>query len=232
MVKCEACDKNHHVSKCPWYKKARSTHPDAQMLANKTNVVVAPDSAPITAKGRLEKMPPDGSCLYHTLARGLYFANKRGGSQQTLRSKLATWVNLNGQRSYNGATLETWLQREFSASLTAEKYADIQRQGSRWGGWPEIVGTMFLFNVNVWVWLPLGGGSYRRMQCFNHPGHARETIHAVLRGSVHYDHLTVTSVRLARWRPHEALSHPLSCATDARAVGRPQWPGGAAGCRG
>ena len=98
MVKCDACDQNHHVSKCPWYKKARSTHPDAQMLANKTNVVVAPDSAPITANGRLEKMPPDGSCLYHTLARGLYFANKRGGSQQILRSKLVrkelggTWL--------------------------------------------------------------------------------------------------------------------------------------------
>ena len=120
------------------------------------------EAPPIEARGHLVKQPPDGSCLYHSLVHG---AKRRFGWKQSataLRKELAAWVASRGvSMRWNGKSLQQWLQFEVARSISAIEYGTLQAKGG-WGGAIEIIGFVLQKHVNVWVWVPVGDGRYRR----------------------------------------------------------------------
>ena len=90
---------------------------------------------------------------------------------------------------WNGKSLQQWLQFEVARSISAIEYGTLQAKGG-WGGAIEIIGFVLQKHVNVWVWVPVGGGRYRRTSCFDFPGgDAIGRIDVCRTGGVHYDAL-------------------------------------------
>ena len=153
-----------------------------------------PDVPPVEASSKLERQPSDGSCLYHSLARGEKALAWRGTPHAELRRELAAWIKTNSTLQFNGKTVSAWLQSELGRPLSVTAYAKQQAVGG-WGGPLEMLAFTLSKRVNVWVWVPLAKGKYRRTSCFNLP-HGQTnvgTINICHSSGVHYDWLNLAT---------------------------------------
>lgn len=67
---CDKCDGNHKTEECPYYKKQRDNHPDAQKNKQIGGAIsLLPCNYLYTA--RVVRQPGDGSCLFHSLSYGI-----------------------------------------------------------------------------------------------------------------------------------------------------------------
>ncbi|KAL3913114.1 MAG: hypothetical protein SGPRY_008099, partial [Prymnesium sp.] len=88
-LKCDKCDGRHPTSACPWFKKAREKHKDADPATAKKQAralgVLGMASGPPeilpSSSVRVVRQPGDGSCLFHSLCYGL----KDGSTASGLR---------------------------------------------------------------------------------------------------------------------------------------------------
>jgi hypothetical protein len=77
------CDGKHPTDNCPYYKKARERHPDAQKGSKRLGGSSKLPGATLRG-GRVARQPGDGSCLFHSLSFGL----RDGSSAASLRRQV------------------------------------------------------------------------------------------------------------------------------------------------
>ena len=116
-MRCARCDEIHPTKLCPWFKDERDDHPDAVPLPIEERPPLLPNALPIIAKGEVERQPPDGSCLYHSLARGGRELDGHWLTARELRKQLAAFCAANGLVSISGKTFNAWLQLEHGVKV-------------------------------------------------------------------------------------------------------------------
>ena len=72
------------------------------------------------------RMPPDGSCLFYSLAHGL------GGSGEALRAEICDFIEGNPDTVVGNKPMRDWVLWE--AGQTPTEHAACMRQEDRWGG--------------------------------------------------------------------------------------------------
>ena len=191
------------------FKWPRGTHKDARCMPVEERPAL-PDVAPVEAIGKLIKQPGDGSCLYHSLSRGEWELGRRGTPHAELRRELAMWVKSNGPLPFNGKTVSAWLESELGRPMSVAAYAK-QQSVDGWGGPLEILAFVLLKKVNVWVWVPLAQGRYRRTSCFNVPHGQKEV------GTINISHIYYTAREaVTRGRGRSVLLPCFACPRPAR----------------
>lgn len=132
------------------------------------------------------RQPGDGNCLFHSLCFGLNDGKSgRPISAGELRGQLSSFIAQNPSLDIAGDSLEEWVK--WDANSSARNYASRMARGG-WGGGIEMAACSLLKNVNVHVY-ERGSGGFKRISCFDCPGHASKTIHVLYQGGVHYDAL-------------------------------------------
>ena len=164
--------------------------PKKQKAASAAPAPESSDEPIVEAQGRLVPQPPDGSCLYHSLAEGARRRGVRDISAAGLRRSLASWTYENRDVVVNGQTITTWL--EWEAGVAPKRYAQLQAKRG-WGGALEIMGFAHWQRFDVWVWVPCSGKRgrlYRRTACFEAPANeCRGRIDVCRSAGVHYDYV-------------------------------------------
>lgn len=175
---CDKCDGKHETSKCPYYKKKRENHPDAQR--RKVKDLGKGGKRVIVRSGRVVRQPGDGSCLFHSMAYGL-----GGTSGRRLRSEICNYMRNHPNADIAGNPLKDWVK--WDANQSVDRYARAM-SGSRWGGGIEMAVCAKMKGVNIHVYERRGwfSGGYERISCFETPG-ARRTISVLYCGGIHYD---------------------------------------------
>eukprot|EP00931_Biecheleriopsis_adriatica_P090789 TRINITY_DN64717_c0_g1_i1.p1 TRINITY_DN64717_c0_g1~~TRINITY_DN64717_c0_g1_i1.p1 ORF type:complete len:505 (-),score=89.44 TRINITY_DN64717_c0_g1_i1:8-1522(-) len=191
--KCDKCDGPHLTDHCPHFKKTREDHKDAWCNYGKKGPVGMGKSGGklVIRSARPVRQPGDGSCLFHSLCFGLSGGRKSGGGEATqLRRDLANFIAKNPRLEISGDTLEEWVR--WDARSSVHEYTRRMAVGG-WGGGIEMAACALLKKVNVHVYETLRGGrGYERISCFEPPqGPARQTIHVLYQGGVHYDALVL-----------------------------------------
>lgn len=175
---CDKCDGNHETSECPYYKKKRENHPDAQR--RKVKSLGKGGKRVIVRSGRVVRQPGDGSCLFHSLAYGL-----GGTSGRRLRAEICSYIRNHPDVDIAGNPLKDWVKWDSNQSVS--RYARAM-SGSRWGGGIEMAVCAKMKDVNIHVYERRGwfSGGYERISCFENPG-AKRTISVLYCGGIHYD---------------------------------------------
>jgi hypothetical protein len=194
--KCDKCDGIHPTDQCPWFRtkdgtaRTRTSHPDAVPLPQDERPPLLPNSPSVEVRGEVEQQPEDGSCLYHSLRRGEIALGRAGRSARTIRQELAEFCRDEHDTRCSGKTLDEWLVHERGDSLTMGEYTRRQAKYG-WGGSLEILSYMLLQGINVWIWVPIGGGVFRRTTCFNVPPGRQQhgRINLSYEGGAHYNWL-------------------------------------------
>jgi len=187
-AKCDKCDGNHATDACPHFRKPREKHKDAwaNYGAKRQQQLGATTGHYVLRGGRCVRQPGDGNCLFHSLCFGLNDGKSgRPLSAGELRGQLASFIAQNPHLDIAGDSLEEWVKWDTNSS--ARNYASRMARGG-WGGGIEMAACSLLKNVNVHVY-ERGSGGYKRISCFDCPGHASKTIHVLYQGGVHYDAL-------------------------------------------
>jgi hypothetical protein len=88
---CDKCDGKHETEQCPYYKKRRDDHPDAQKGSRQKlgGFSLLPGSTIMRAK--VVRQPGDGSCLFHSMSYGL----GNGLTAPRLRSEICNFIQNN-----------------------------------------------------------------------------------------------------------------------------------------
>lgn len=180
---CDACDGKHETADCPYFKKKRETHRDAQK--GKGPSIGGSGGNFVLRRARVVNQPGDGSCLFHSMSYGL----GGGVGATSLRRQIGAFIASNPSLEIAETPLRDWVKWDSRSSVST--YASrISRSG--WGGGIEMAACSRMQKVNVHVYETerrlLSGGGFRRISCFDCPG-ARKTIHVLYRGGVHYDAL-------------------------------------------
>jgi len=187
--KCDKCDsRKHGTDTCPHFKKPRDKHKDAwaNYGTKGTQQLGAAAGNYVLRSGRCVRQPGDGNCLFHSLCFGLNDGKSgRPVSAGELRGQLANFIAQNPHLEISGDSLEEWVKWDTNSS--AHSYASKMARGG-WGGGLEMAACSLLMKVNVHVY-ERGSGGFKRISCFDHPGHVSKTVHVLYQGGVHYDAL-------------------------------------------
>jgi hypothetical protein len=107
--------------------------------------------------------PRDGSCLFHSLARGL----GKGGNGGELRNEVASFIVRNKNAPLGGGTLGTsvkdWIK--FDSNVTPRRYAS-DLVGGKWGGAIEVAVAAQTHGVDVDVYTRQGNHGFQRTAQF------------------------------------------------------------------
>ena len=180
---CDACDGPHRTDLCPIFKgKPRDNHKDATGGAPKGAIGSGSGGNFVLQQGRQVKMPPDGSCLFHSLCYGL-----GKGNAAALRKQIAGWIAANPKKEISGDQLKEWIEWDGGGSV-ASYTSKMGRSNGPWGGGIEMAACSVIYSVNIHVYERAQRGGYKRISCFDVPG-ASKTIHVLYTGSMHYDAL-------------------------------------------
>ena len=184
---CDKCDANHDTVACPYYNKARKKHPDAQKRSQIVNIGGDGGDRIIRSNAVVvHRQPGDGSCLYHSLRRGLGETISSLRSTQDLRHKLAEWVTSNRNFKISDTPVSEWVR--WDACCSVDMYARRMCKNA-WGGGIELAACANKFCVRVLVWERCSGG-FKRISSFS-VSSPRKTINVLYCGGVHYDYLEV-----------------------------------------
>uniref|UniRef100_A0A7S0DZ62 Ubiquitin thioesterase OTU n=1 Tax=Hanusia phi TaxID=3032 RepID=A0A7S0DZ62_9CRYP len=179
---CDKCDGAHPTDSCPIYKKKREDHPDAwRNFGRKTPLEMGKGGGNFKLRSaRVISQPGDGNCLFHSMAHSL-----PGARASSLRREIAEFIKENPDLEIADTPLRDWIKWDSGCSVA--QYAS-RMAVTGWGGGIEMAACSYLKKVNVHVYEKGMLGSYKRISCFDVPS-ARQTIHVLYRGGVHYDTL-------------------------------------------
>lgn len=181
---CDKCDGKHETTNCPYYKKQRDNHPDAQKGNKKMGgTSTLPDAFIRTA--RVAKQPGDGSCLFHSLSHGL----RDGSNAHTLRKDICSYIERNPSLKISDTPLSDWVR--WDAGTSVLDYAKRMSRGA-WGGGIEMATVSNLKKVNVHVYERYIGG-FKRISAFDYPDspETKPVVRVLYCGGVHYDALVI-----------------------------------------
>lgn len=181
---CDKCDGKHETSNCPYYKKQRENHPDAQK-GNKRMGGTSNLPNAFIRNARVAKQPGDGSCLFHSLSHGL----RDGSSAHTLRAEICAYIERNPSLQISDTPLSDWVH--WDAGTTVSEYAKRMSRGA-WGGGIEMATVSNLKKVNVHVYERYSGG-FKRISAFDYPEspETKSIVRVLYCGGVHYDALVM-----------------------------------------
>jgi hypothetical protein len=114
-------------------------------------------------QGKIEKMPPDGSCLFHSLAFGLGSVDSH-----ELRQEICDFIQANPAVVVAGRPLQDWVSWE--AGQTVLAYASAMRSRDKWAGPIEIAVVVFLKRVHVHIYREVAGEGFQRICEFDDVG--------------------------------------------------------------
>ena len=178
---CDKCDGKHETDKCPYYKKKRENHPDAQK--NHWKKLGGTSSLPgaILSNPRVVRQPGDGSCLFHSMSYGL----RDGSSASSLRREICQYIRKNPDLTISDTPIKDWIKWDSGASVS--EYAS-RMSGSAWGGGIEMAALGKLRSVNVHVY-ERAGGYYKRISAFDCPDNpqGKKTVKVLYQGACHFD---------------------------------------------
>ena len=126
---CDKCDGKHLTEECPYYKKSREDHPDAQKNKQIGGVSSLPGNMLYTAK--VVRQPGDGSCLFHSMSYGLPVKSNAA----RLRAEICQFIQNNPHLKISDTPLQDWVK--WDANSTVGEYARKMSRGS-WGGGIEM----------------------------------------------------------------------------------------------
>lgn len=183
---CDKCDGKHETQSCPYYKKQRDAHPDAQ----KNKLIGGTSSLPLASvasgRARVVPQPGDGSCLFHSMSYGLKQAGCSSGGAAALRAEICRFISSNPSLRISDTPLQDWVRWDSGSSVA--EYARTMSRGS-WGGGIEMACLSQLRGVNVHVYeAARGGGGFKRISAFDHHAspESKPVIRVLYRGGVHY----------------------------------------------
>lgn len=195
---CDKCDsKTHETESCPYFKKSRDKHADAQR--RKPMNICGDGKIVYIRDARIVQMPGDGSCLFHSLAHGLGPGSNTNARR--LRREIADFIAKNPLLEIAETPLKDWVQYDSNSSVAS--YARRMAVGG-WGGGIECAACSRLKRVNVHVYEKTRGSmwsrgsttQYKRISCFDLPGPEKKlakTINVIYCGGVHYNALEIRS---------------------------------------
>ncbi len=180
---CDKCDGKHETASCPYYKKQRDAHPDAQKNKQIGGHSSLPGSVIASSKARIVAQPGDGSCLFHSMSYGL----RQAGSStvaSALRAEICRFISANPTLRISDTPLQDWVRWDSGNSVG--EYARNMSRGS-WGGGIEMACLSQLRGCNVHVYEQQRGG-FKRISAFDHPvsPESKPVIKVLYRGGVHY----------------------------------------------
>ena len=178
---CDKCDGKHETDKCPYYKKKRENHPDAQKNHWKKLGGTSTLPGAILSNPRIVRQPGDGSCLFHSMSYGL----RDGSSASSLRREICQYIRKNPDLTISDTPIKDWIKWDSGASVS--EYAS-RMSGSAWGGGIEMAALGKLRSVNVHVY-ERSGGFYKRISAFDCPENpqGKKTIKVLYQGACHFD---------------------------------------------
>eukprot|EP01038_Epipyxis_sp_PR26KG_P008191 gene8191-11081_t len=180
---CDKCDGKHETDNCPYFKKKREDHPDAQKKS--ANQIGGTSLLPgsYLNNARVVRQPGDGSCLFHSMTYGL----KNNSTASRLRSEICSFIQNNPTLKISDTPLKDWVK--WDSGLSCVDYARNMSR-SAWGGGIEMACVSQLKGCNVHVYERHGLG-FKRISAFDHPDspELRPIVRVLYCGGVHYDAL-------------------------------------------
>lgn len=179
---CDKCDGKHETVLCPYFKKERDAHPDAQK--NFYQKLGGKSSLPgqMLTRANVIRQPGDGSCLFHSMSYGL------GDTNATkLRAEICAFIQQYPDLKICETPLSDWIK--WDSNCTPAEYSRKMRIGS-WGGGIEMAITSYIKKCNVHVY-EKHLGNFKRISAFDYPDipEQRKIIRVLYQGGVHYDAL-------------------------------------------
>ena len=156
---CDKCDGKHETSDCPYYRKERDIHPDAQKNVKRLGGTSTLPGATLMS-AHVVGQPGNGSCLFHSLSYGL----NDGSTASQLRPELCAFIRSNGALLISGTPLRDWV--EWDSGSTVADYASNMSHDA-WGGGIEMACFSKLKGVNVYVYERSGMGYFKRISAFD-----------------------------------------------------------------
>ena len=182
---CDKCDGKHETDNCPYYKKSRDNHPDAQKNAYKKmgGTSTLPNSFVMSAT--VKRQPGDGSCLFHSMSYGL----KDGSNASTLRAEICNFIASNPSIKICDTPLSDWVKWDSNSNCV--EYARKMSRGS-WGGGIEMACVSMIKKCNVHVYERTIMG-YKRISAFDYhiDPSTKKCVRVLYQGGVHYDSLVI-----------------------------------------
>jgi hypothetical protein len=177
---CDKCDGKHETSDCPYYRKDREKHPDAQKNADKKLGGTSKLPGAIIRHGRVARQPGDGSCLFHSLSYGL----RDGSNASSLRREICNYINRYPNMRIADTPLSDWIKWDSGGSVGSYTR---KMSGGAWGGGIEMASVSMMKDVNVHVYERSSTG-FVRISAFDHPTNpeSKKTVRVLYCGGVHY----------------------------------------------
>jgi hypothetical protein len=140
-------------------------------------------------QGLVHQMPPDGSCLFHSLAHGLKSLTTGVCSARALRHEVCEFLERRPNSKIAGQLLQDWILWE--SGKPHDQYAAEMRSERAWGGPIEIAVCSVIKGVQIHVYQEVGNGSFQRICNFDDAGRFSKGIVSVALRPGHYDALEV-----------------------------------------
>ena len=178
---CDKCDGKHLTDDCPYYKKKREDHRDAQKGSKHLGATSLLPGAFISAhNAQVIRQPGDGSCLFHSIAYGV---RERGGADH-LRMEICRFISRNPTFQICDTPLCDWVK--WDSGVDCATYAR-RMSGGAWGGGIEMAVAAHLKGINLHVYEQTSGG-FKRISAFDAPADpmSKRTVAVLYRGGVHY----------------------------------------------
>ncbi len=184
--RCDRCDGKHDTKDCPYYRKARDKHPDAQRRTKINGYIsTLPGTWLKSMNIKVYRQPGDGSCLFHSMSFGL----NDGSTASSLRKEICNYIMSNPNIKICDTPLKNWIKWDTNSSII--EYARKMYRGS-WGGGIEMacVSNIKKVNIHVYQYYPKG---YKRISAFDYPiePEKRKIVRVLYQGRCHYDALKI-----------------------------------------
>jgi len=182
---CDRCDGKHDTKDCPYYRKARDNHPDAQKRKNNGYISTLPGMWLKSIDIKVYRQPGDGSCLFHSMSFGL----NDGSSATSLRKDICNYIMSNPNIKICDTPLKSWIRWDTNSNVV--EYVRKMYRGS-WGGGIEMACVSIIKKVNIHVYQSYPKG-YKRISAFDYPiePEKRKIVRVLYQGRCHYDALKV-----------------------------------------
>ena len=177
---CDKCDGKHETASCPYYKRQRENHPDAQKGAWKKIGGTSNLPGAFISNARVAKQPGDGSCLFHSMSYGL----RDGTGANHLREEICSFILRNPHLEISETPISEWVRWDSGTSVS--DYIQRMARGA-WGGGIEMATVSKMKSVNVHVYERYRGG-FKRISAFDYPEspETKKIIRVLYCGGVHY----------------------------------------------
>jgi hypothetical protein len=110
---CDKCDGKHQTDDCPYYKKPREDHQDAQKSMKKIGgTSLLPGG--FLNQAKVTRQPGDGSCLFHSMSFGL----GGGSTASRLRNDICSFIHNNPDLLISDTPLKDWVKWDAGISVT------------------------------------------------------------------------------------------------------------------